>query len=190
MEYPLQHPRTKSLLNILFVRCKFFMCKIQEGDELLDHIKKVKTLVDRPACLEIPMRNEYVVMTLFKRLSHSFEHLIMALETMLMMDLTMEYVTVYLHEMLKRKEREPEGDDVALVLLQGKAGNLSWRKDVKTCYYCGKLGHIAHFATMQRTKIKKIKKTRKNDDDYVFLTQHEAHLEVMCKCIMDLGPSK
>jgi hypothetical protein len=38
---------TRSLLNILFVRCKFFTCKMQEGEDLLDHINKVKALAWR-----------------------------------------------------------------------------------------------------------------------------------------------
>ena len=32
---------TKILSNILFVRHKFFKCKMQEGDNLLDHINKI-----------------------------------------------------------------------------------------------------------------------------------------------------
>jgi hypothetical protein len=31
-----------TLCNILFIRRKFFTCKMQEGEDLLDHINKVK----------------------------------------------------------------------------------------------------------------------------------------------------
>ena len=37
---------TKSLSNILFVRRKFFTCKMDEGDDLLDHVNKVIALAD------------------------------------------------------------------------------------------------------------------------------------------------
>ena len=77
-----------------------------------------------------------------------------------------------MYEILKRKEKEPENDDVALMLHQGKVGNPSWRKDIKTCYYCGKPGHIACFCYEANNT--------KDDDDYSFATQHEAHSEAIC----------
>lgn len=52
--------------------------------------------------------------------------MIMTLETMLMKELTMAYVTVRLmHEMSKKKEKEPEDNNAAMVLHQGQSGNLS-----------------------------------------------------------------
>ncbi len=46
---------TQSLSNILFIRCKLFTCKMQEGEDLLHHINKVKALADQLACLEVPI---------------------------------------------------------------------------------------------------------------------------------------
>jgi hypothetical protein len=43
--------KTKSMFNILFVRCKLFMCKMQEGNNLLNHTNKINTLVDHLTCL-------------------------------------------------------------------------------------------------------------------------------------------
>ena len=37
---------TKSLSNILFLRCKFFTIKMEEGTDILEHINKVKSLAD------------------------------------------------------------------------------------------------------------------------------------------------
>jgi hypothetical protein len=109
---------------------------MQEGADLLDHINKVKALADQLACLEVPVRDEDVVMTLLESLPPSYEYLITALETLPMKDLTMEFVTARLmHEMSKRKEKEPQGDDAAMVSMQGKGGTTSTRKDTKTCYY-------------------------------------------------------
>ena len=99
---------TKSLSNILFLRRKFFTCKMQEGDDMLDHINKVKTLADQLLCLEVPVKDEDVVMTLLESLPTSYEYLITALETRPMKELTLEFVTARLmHEVSKRKEKEP-----------------------------------------------------------------------------------
>ena len=38
--------KTKNLSNILFIRRKFFTCKMQEGEDVLDHINHVKALAD------------------------------------------------------------------------------------------------------------------------------------------------
>jgi hypothetical protein len=57
------------------------------------YINKVKALADQLTCLEVPMRVENVVMTLLESLPPSYEYLIIALETLPMQDLTMEFVT-------------------------------------------------------------------------------------------------
>jgi hypothetical protein len=125
---------TRSLSNILFICRKFFTCKMQEGEDLLDHINKVKALADQLACLEVPVRDEDVVMTLLESLPPSYEYLITALETLPMQDLTMEFVTARLmHEVSKRREKEPQGEDAAMVSMQGKGGTTSTHKDTKTC---------------------------------------------------------
>ena len=36
----------KRLVNILFLRCKFFTIKMEENDDKLAHVNKVKALVD------------------------------------------------------------------------------------------------------------------------------------------------
>ena len=136
---------TKSLSNILFVRRKFFTCKMDEGDDLLDHVNKVKALADQLACLEVPVREEDIVMTLLESLPTSYEFLITALETMPTKELTMEYVTARLmHEMSKRKEKEPQGDDAAMVARQSKAAYHPLRQGVRTCFHCGKLLEDEH----------------------------------------------
>ena len=39
---------------------------MQEGDDLLEHIKKCKALLDQFASVDVPMRNEDVVITLLE----------------------------------------------------------------------------------------------------------------------------
>lgn len=107
----------KSLSNIIFVRRKFFTCKMQEDDGLLEHFNKVKALVDQFACLEVPVRNNDIVMTLFESLPALYEYLITILKTMPMNESTMEYVTTCLiHKMLKMNDNESQGDDVVMLL--------------------------------------------------------------------------
>ena len=108
---------TKSLYNIHFISHKFFTYKMQEGDDLLDHINKVKAFVDQLACLKVPMKDRDIDMTLLEGLPVSFEYLITAIKMMPMNDLTMDYVTAYLmHEMSKCKEKEPQCEDTTMVL--------------------------------------------------------------------------
>ncbi len=117
---------------------------MQEGEDLLNHINKVKVLADQLACLEMSVRDEDVVMTLLESLPPSYEYLITALETLPMQDLTREFVTARLmREMSKRRAKEPQGGVVAVVSMQGRGGTTSACKDTKTCYYCGKPSHIA-----------------------------------------------
>jgi hypothetical protein len=184
---------TRSLSNILFIRRKFFTCKMQEGEVLLDHINKVKALADQLACLEVPMRDEDVVMTLLESLPPSYEYLITALETLPMQALTMEFVTARLmHEVSKRREKEPQGEDAAMVSTQGRGGTTSTRKDTKTCYYCGKPSHITRFCfkAKNNNKEKENANKAKDDDDYAFTTKDGDHCKAICKWIMDSGATK
>ncbi|MGH7974689.1 MAG: retrotransposon gag domain-containing protein, partial [bacterium] len=125
----------KSLSNILFVRRKFFTIKMQDGDDMLDHINKVKALADQLSCLDVPLRDEDVVMTLLQSLPDAYDYLIAALESRPIKDLTLEYVTARLmHEITKRKEKDPHHEDSALVLRQGKTMPPSSRPNSKTCF--------------------------------------------------------
>jgi hypothetical protein len=83
---------TKSLSNILFIRRKFFTCKILDGEDVLDYINHVKALADQLACMEVPVRDEDTVITLLESLPPSYEYLITALETKAREELTMDYV--------------------------------------------------------------------------------------------------
>ena len=92
------------------------MCNMQEDDDLLDHINKVKALANPFACLEVFMRDKDIVMSLLKSLPVSYEYLITASKTMPMNELLLDYVTVRLiHEILKRK-KESKSEDAAMVL--------------------------------------------------------------------------
>ena len=168
---------TKSLSNILFVRRKFFTIKMQEGDDLMDHINHVKELADQLTSFEVPVREEDIVMTLLESLPSSFDNLIIALETLRLKDLTMEFVTArMMHEVTKRKEKGSHGDDAALVSKQHKGGSSSSRGETRLCYNCGKPSHLARNCSKPKkserdnanqAKDKENANHAKEDEDYV-----------------------
>ena len=74
---------------------------------MFDHINKVKSLANQLTCLEVPMKEEHVVMTLFNSLPSLFDHLIT----------TLDFITACLmHKVSKRKANKPLENDVGMVL--------------------------------------------------------------------------
>ena len=74
-----------------------------------------------------------------------------------MKELTMKYVTTRLmHEMSKRKEREPQSEDVAMVSHQSKASDPPSRQGVKMCFHCSTRTTLHDITTKQRTKRRKM----------------------------------
>lgn len=69
-------------------------------------------------------------------------------------------------KMLKRKEKEPQSHDVAMVIRQDKIGNPSLHKDIKTCYYCDKIDNTKYFGYEAKNKDKENTFNIKEDDDY------------------------
>lgn len=85
---------------------------MQEDDDLLDRMNKVKAVADKFACLEAPVRNKNTVMTLLEILLPSYRHMITGLEMMSIKELTVEYMMAcFIHEMLTRKDKESQDDD-------------------------------------------------------------------------------
>ena len=78
---------------------------MQEDNDILDHVNKVKKIADQPAHLEVLVREEDIVIYLLESLPTSYENLITLLETIPLKELMMEYIMIHLmHEMSKRKE--------------------------------------------------------------------------------------
>uniref|UniRef100_A0AAV1U6D6 CCHC-type domain-containing protein n=1 Tax=Peronospora matthiolae TaxID=2874970 RepID=A0AAV1U6D6_9STRA len=134
----------KSLANKLFLRRRFFTTMMEEGDDVLEHINKLKTLAEQLEAVGAPVCEDDLVITLLGSLSDSYQFLITALESR-SDTLSWELVTSrLLHEEMKRKEQGSKGDEAS----QGQAfitrDNQRKGRPVKKswpCHNCGKIGH-------------------------------------------------
>ncbi|OAE30473.1 hypothetical protein AXG93_942s1160 [Marchantia polymorpha subsp. ruderalis] len=130
-------------------------------------------------------------MTLLESLPPSYEYLITALETKSREELTMDYVTTRLmHEVSKLKEKDPQSEDAAMMLRQGKMDTSSSRQSGRTCFYCGKPGHIVRFCYKAKNKEREHAKIVKDDHDFAFTVQHTSYARSMSEWIMDSGATK
>uniref|UniRef100_A0AAV1TZT4 CCHC-type domain-containing protein n=1 Tax=Peronospora matthiolae TaxID=2874970 RepID=A0AAV1TZT4_9STRA len=110
----------KSLANKMFLRRRFFTTMMEEGDNVLEHINKLKTLSD------------------------SYQFLITALESR-SDTLSSELVkSRLLHEETKRKEQGSKGDEAsqgqAFITRDNQRKGLPVKKSW-SCHNCGKIGH-------------------------------------------------
>ncbi|POM65545.1 Copia proteinlike putative [Phytophthora palmivora] len=139
------HFEKKSLANKLFLRRRFFTTMMGEGDDVLEHINKVKTLAEQLDAVGAPVSEDDLVITLLASLSESYQFLITALESRAD-SLTWELVTSrLLHEDLKRKEQGggTEGTAHGQAFMTNGNGKSKGRQAQKNsaCHYCGKQGH-------------------------------------------------
>ena len=182
---------TKSLSNMLFIRRKFFTCKMQESDDMLDHINKVKGLADQLACLEVPVTDGDIVMTLLESLPPSYEYLITALETRDMKELDMDFITARLvHEVSKRKENETQDGGAALLSRYGQGGSSQQRKETRTCFNCGKPGHLARNCRLPKKESANKASVKEVEEDFAFAASGEYDNTNMFSWIIDSGATQ
>lgn len=81
--------------------------------------------MDQFACLEVHVRNEDVVKFLLESLLLLYKHLKTTLKMMPIKELIMMFMITYLkHDMSKRKKKELQGNDAAMILRQGKGQSI------------------------------------------------------------------
>uniref|UniRef100_A0AAV1V1L6 Uncharacterized protein n=1 Tax=Peronospora matthiolae TaxID=2874970 RepID=A0AAV1V1L6_9STRA len=139
------HYEKKSLEYKLFLRRRFFTTLMGEGDDVLKHINKLKTLAEQLDAVGAPVSEDDLVITLLASLSESYQFLITSLESR-SDSLTWDLVTSRLmHEDLKRKE---QGGGFEIVHGQAQAfmsrdnkRNRRPGKKTGACHECGKQGH-------------------------------------------------
>ncbi|KAG6623463.1 Copia proteinlike [Phytophthora cinnamomi] len=142
---PEGHFEKKSLANMLFLRRRFFTTMMEEGDDALEHINKIKTLTEQLDAVGAPVSEDDLVITLLASLSESYQFLITVLESRAD-SLTWELVTArLLNEDLKRKEQGGgvEGTAHDQAFMTSGNGKSKGRQAQKTsaCHYCGEQGH-------------------------------------------------
>ncbi|GMF60305.1 unnamed protein product [Phytophthora fragariaefolia] len=152
-----------------------------EGDGVLEHINKIKTLAEQLDAVGAPVSEDDLVITLLASLNESYQFLITAMESRAD-SLTWELVTArLLHEDLKRKE---QGGGAGGTAHEGQAfmtsgnGKNKGRQALKAsaCHYCGEQGHwIAKCPVRIRENTERQKPQRANvaneeefDADYPF----------------------
>jgi transposase InsO family protein len=136
------HFEKKSLANKLFLRRRFFTTMMDEGDDVLAHINKLKTLAEQLDAIGAPVSEDDLVITLLGSLSESYQFLITALESRAD-TLTWELVTSrLLHEDMKRKEQGGDGAASGQAFMTGdRKRSVRPVKKTGACNYCGKVGH-------------------------------------------------
>lgn len=189
------HYEKKSLANKLFLRKKFFTAVKLEGDSMVSHINKMKTLAAQMEAVGAPVTEDDVVTTLLCSLPEDYSNLITALEAR-MDDLNLEFVAArLLHEEMKKEEMNGgasrketgamQGGETALVAHQKwqryENGRVGEAKQV--CHYCGRPGHFIKHCRSKMTDekaywcggeqgvqddLKNIQQNPAKDDDLLF----------------------
>ncbi|OWZ08979.1 Copia protein [Phytophthora megakarya] len=148
------HFEKKSLANKLFLRRRFFTTMMAEGDDVLEHINKTKTLAEQLDAVGAPVSEDDVVITLLASLSEAYQFLITALESRAD-SLTWVLVTArLLHEDMKRKRSSKTG----------------------ACHYCGENGHcivkcparIRENVERQKSQRASVAQAEEDGDGYLF----------------------
>ena len=126
------------------------------GENMMEHINKLKSLAEQLESVEEPVLDDDQVATLLCSLPDSYSKLIVVLESRVV-DLNMEFVTArLLHEEGKRNEslaNSMEIPEKAMISVKAKAQSRDQRvmsspfKGKGECFNCGIAGHVARDCT-------------------------------------------
>lgn len=95
---------------------------MEEGEDLMAYVNKVKILVNQLATIDKPLYEKDVVITFLASLLNSYSSFIMVLESITKKDLTMDYVMARLvYEVTKRKQKQSIRKQSILFIRPNKA---------------------------------------------------------------------
>ena len=142
------HYETKSLANKLFLRKQYFSATMSEGDTMMEHINKMRSLAEQLASVGAQVSEDDKVTTLLCSLPESYNNLIVALESRAD-DLTIEFVSArLLHEERRRCEVSSDSSiavEKALAATMERPSVQKQKSGIKKgkCFNSGKKGHFA-----------------------------------------------
>ena len=98
-----------------------------------------------------------------------------------------------MREESKRKEKEPYGNDSAMVSRQGKGSTSNSKNEPRVCFICGKSGHIARHCWHKKDNVKNNANNAKVEDakeDHLFVVGDGACNTSMHKWLIDSGATQ
>ncbi len=173
----------KTIGNKFFLWRRFFIIKMQKGDDMFLHINIVKAFVDQLCFIEVNITDEDVYMVLLMNLFPSFDNLVTSLESMSTKGVDLQFIVVRLfHEMSKRKECE-SFETIALVNKTHK-----WNK--KFCFYCKKPRHFVKNYLKKKNDEKEKANQACEGHEQMFVTPLSANDHTMYDWIVDSGATQ
>ena len=177
-----EHFEKWSVPNKFFLRRRFFTAKMEEGDDVLEPINKIKTLAEQLDAVGASVSEDDLVITLLASLSEPYGFLITALESRAD-SLSCEFDTSrLLHEDLKRKEqgvKEAANGQGQAFVTQDTGRNTGLQAPARTSnafHSCGEHGHwiakcparIRENAGRQRSQRSNRAQSNNDQGDYLF----------------------
>lgn len=209
------HFERDTLANKLFLKKKYFRCEMKEGENITEHLKRMKELTDQLGAIGAVIEEEDQIVTLLGSLPASYATIVTALETKLD-SLTLQFVQqALINEEQKRVSADGNyGGAMSSGAASGGASAMSTqvRSDMQAnskavradrsgswrCYKCGKEGHIKRDCPSKKkqTKTHKAKNvTCEHDEDssesaFVAREANQDKMTQQVEWLIDSGASK
>lgn len=140
----------KGVSNRMFLRRELLSLKMNDNENLDDHLLKFEKILRNLKSVGAKMEEEDIICQLLLSLPETFESVVTALETMKAEELTMEFVKGRLLDCdIKRKANgvrnvfpEHQKTNKFSEIHQDSAMVVGYKKKHITCYICGKSGHF------------------------------------------------
>lgn len=127
--------------GIIYLYRKLFNLRLQEGDNVEDHIIQVLTLFNKLNALGEELKDKFKATLLFTSLPESYNSLITSLGDQKNENFTLDAVkSRVIDEYSRRKENTSGNSEAVLKTVQSKEKNYHKTKDI-TCFFCKKPGH-------------------------------------------------
>lgn len=97
--------KSNNLSKILWIRRKFLIIRMEEDNVLIAHVNKVKTLTNQLIIIEKLIDDYDIILTLFLSLLKSYNYLIIALKSIKVKELILDYIMIRLvYKVIKKNK--------------------------------------------------------------------------------------